>query len=229
MPKKFLIANLSVVGALLICFLTITIVLSVNNFAALPIDSAIARWAYDVRGAEGGATYWFFRIITEFGYTYFAIAIVVIMGIIWRFRSKTWFFGGTILISWILQNIIKLIIMRPRPDENMWWMIESSSSFPSGHSITVACIFVLLAYFVLISPKLKPWLKYTLCSIFGCIVTLVGISRIILGVHYFTDVLAGIFFGSLIAVLGILLYNVYLDRINKKTLYQKQKDSRQIV
>ncbi len=229
MPKKFLIANLSVVGALLICFLTITIVLSVNNFAALPIDSAIARWAYDVRGSAGGATYWFFRIITEFGYTYFAIAIVVIMGIIWRFRSKTWFFGGTILISWILQNIIKLIIMRPRPDENMWWMIESSSSFPSGHSITVACIFVLLAYFVLISPKLKPWFKYTLCSIFGCIVILVGISRIILGVHYFTDVLAGIFFGSLIAVLGLLLYNVYLDRINKKTLYQKQKDSRQIV
>lgn len=216
MSKKFwLFAGISA-GGLFVGFLTITIILACNGFSPLDIDLAIANWAYDVRGEQGGATYWFFRIITEFGYTYFVIFIIILMGVIWRFKSKTWFFAGTILVSWLLQKLIKFIVMRPRPDETLWWMTETSSSFPSGHSITVACVFILLAYFVLTSPAVKIWAKWLITSLSTLAIILVPLSRIILGVHYFTDILAGVFFGALIAVLGIIAFNLFKYIMNKK-------------
>ena len=210
MTKKFFIAAGVSAGVLFAGFLVIAIILAVNGYAPLGADTAVAEWAYSVRGEQGGATYWFFRIVTEFGYTYFCIAIILIMGIIWKFRSRTWFFAGTILISWVLQQIIKAIVDRPRPDETMWWMTETSSSFPSGHSITVACVLVLLAYFIISSPAVKTWIKWVIGSLSTAAIILVPISRIILGVHYFTDVLAGVFFGAFVAVLGIIAYNLFV-------------------
>ena len=211
MSKKFLLATLIPLGILLIAFIIIVSVLANANFSALPIDNIIAQWAYDIRGSKDSFMFWFNRIITELGYTYFVIFIILLMGIIWKFKSKTWFFGITILMSWIFQKIIKAIINRPRPDDTMWWMTESSSSFPSGHSITVACVFILLIYFVLTSETVKLWIKYLISALSILAIFFVGFSRIILGVHYFTDVIGGIIFGAIFALLGIIAYNIYLN------------------
>ena len=221
MSKKFLLATLIPLGILLIAFITIVSVLANANFSALPIDNIIAQWAYDIRGSKDSFMFWFNRIITELGYTYFVIFIILLMGIIWKFKSKTWFFGITILMSWIFQKIIKAIINRPRPDDTMWWMTESSSSFPSGHSITVACVFILLIYFVLTSETVKLWIKYLISALSILAIFFVGFSRIILGVHYFTDVIGGLIFGAIFALLGIIAYNIYLN------IRLKNKDKKQ--
>lgn len=221
MSKKFLLATLIPLGILLIAFIIIVSVLANANFSALPIDNIIAQWAYDIRGSKDSFMFWFNRIITELGYTYFVIFIILLMGIIWKFKSKTWFFGITILMSWIFQKIIKAIINRPRPDDTMWWMTESSSSFPSGHSITVACVFILLIYFVLTSETVKLWIKYLISALSILAIFFVGFSRIILGVHYFTDVIGGLIFGAIFALLGIIAYNIYLN------IRLKNKDKKQ--
>ena len=221
MSKKFLLATLIPLGILLIAFIIIVSVLANANFSALPIDNIIAQWAYDIRGSKDSFMFWFNRIITELGYTYFVISIISLMGIIWKFKSKTWFFGITILMSWIFQKIIKAIINRPRPDDTMWWMTESSSSFPSGHSITVACVFILLIYFVLTSVTVKLWIKYLISALSILAIFFVGFSRIILGVHYFTDVIGGLIFGAIFALLGIIAYNIYLN------IRLKNKDKKQ--
>lgn len=221
MSKKFLLATLIPLGILLIAFIIIVSVLANANFSALPIDNIIAQWAYDIRGSKDSFMFWFNRIITELGYTYFVIFIILLMGIIWKFKSKTWFFGITILMSWIFQKIIKAIINRPRPDDTMWWMTESSSSFPSGHSITVACVFILLIYFVLTSETVKLWIKYLISALSILAIFFVGFSRIILGVHYFTDVVGGLIFGAIFALLGIIAYNIYLN------IKLKNKDKKQ--
>ncbi len=216
MTKKFAITSGIIAGALLAVFITVSLVLCVNGMAPLGIDTAVANWVYSVRGEEGGATFWFFRIVTELGYTYFIVALVVLMFIIWKAKLKAWFFGGTILVSWGVQKILKLIFARPRPDEAMWWMSESSTSFPSGHSMMVATVFVLLVYFILTSPTAKLWLKYLITILSSIAVILVPISRIILGVHYFTDVLAGLFIGAFMALIGIVAYHITQDLLEKK-------------
>ena len=115
--------------------------------------------------------------------------------------------------------------MRPRPDEAMWWMTESSSSFPSGHSSTVTCLFILLAYFIITSPAVKLWVKNLVTALSTTAIVLVPFSRIILGIHYFTDVLGGMMFGALFAVLGIIAYNVYLMIMQKKSTKNRKNSN----
>ena len=91
MTKKFWITSGVIAGALLVGFVVIAVVLTSTGLVALPVDSAIANWAYSVRGDIGGACYWFFRIITEFGYVYFVIPFIVLMAIIWKFKGKVVF------------------------------------------------------------------------------------------------------------------------------------------
>lgn len=215
MSKKYITIIISL-SVLFVAFLGVLLVVVLNDLNPLTIDQTFLNWAISIRGEKGDATYWFFRIITEFGYTYFVIFIILLMGILWKFKPKTWFFCGTILASWLLQKLVKFIIGRPRPDSSFWWMMESSSSFPSGHAITVACVFVLLCWFVCTSTNVKKWAKWLVCSIAAALMILVPLSRIILSVHYFSDVIAGLLFGSFVAVFGILFYNIFLDCQNKK-------------
>ena len=150
------------------------------------------------------------------------------MAIVWRFKVKTWFLGIPVLVAWGLHKVIKWIVNRPRPDETMWWMTETSSSFPSGHSNTVACLFGLLIFFIVISPVLKTWLKWLLCSLSGLVIILVPLSRIILGMHYFTDVLAGLCFGGMCALVSIILYKVIIEKKQKEKQSQNTIEPPQI-
>ena len=67
-------------------------------------------------------------------------------------------------------------------------------SFPSGHSIDIMFLLGFLIYIILKHVENKI-LKYALSGVFVLIILLVGLSRLVLGVHYPTDVLAGFIFG----------------------------------
>lgn len=216
MSKKILITLISIASVAFLLFTAIAIQIATNGVNPFAIDTNIANWAYSVRGEKGGFTFWFFRIVTEFGYTYFTVGIIVIIAVALKFKPKALFIAITVAISWALHKIIKAIIVRPRPDSAFWWMTETSSSFPSGHSNTATCLAVLIIYFVLTSPVFKTWIKYLIATLSCCIIALVPLSRIIMGVHWFTDVIGGMLLGAFCAVLGILAYQIFLDRKNKK-------------
>lgn len=216
MSKKTLITTISVATGLFLVFAVVMAIVLANGKAALPVDAAIRDWAYDIRGEKGNFVYWFFRIITECGYVYFAVSFILILAIVWRFKSKAWFLAFPVLIAWALHKIVKWIVARPRPDSTMWWVTEHSTSFPSGHSTTVTAIFVLVIFFIFISPHLKTWLKWLLSCLCGAVILLVPLSRIIFGVHYFTDVVAGMALGGMCATIGIMLYMLFTSRNKKK-------------
>lgn len=223
MTKTTWIVLISVAVALFLGLISIIIILACNSFAPLSVDKSVAQWAYDVRGEKGGFGYYFFVITTELGNIPFVIVLALVLALIWRFKPQTWFFYGGILLATLAQIIIKAIVMRPRPDEALQWVSESSSSFPSGHSTTVACVFVMLIYFVFISKNAKLWLKYLILTLSTLAIIIVPISRLILGVHYFTDILAGLCLGSLVALLAIFAYELYLSKFaNRKLTPQKQ-------
>ena len=228
MTKKILISSISIITGLFLVFAVIMAIVLANGKMALGIDNSVANFFYSTRGEKGDFGYWFFRIITELGHYYFVIAIILIIAIVWKFRGKTWFLAIPVAASWGLHEIIKLFIKRPRPDALMQWMTESSSSFPSGHSSTATCLFVLLIFFVVISPHLKQWLKILFSSLCTIAIVLVPISRLFLGMHYFSDVLAGMCWGGAFAVLGILLYRLFVDKKLKqeKTTQEKQKQKK---
>ena len=88
-----------------------------------------------------------------------------------------------------LNVLLKQLVQRPRPD-GFRLIAETGYSFPSGHSMVAMAFYGLLAWMVwhYERDRFVRWL----CVIgFGLVIALIGISRIYLGVHYASDVLAG--------------------------------------
>ena len=89
----------------------------------------------------------------------------------------------------ILNQVLKFIVHRPRP-EGFRLIAESGYSFPSGHSMVAMAFYGLLAWMVWTYER-DPFVRRTCVTGFALVVVLVGVSRIYLGVHYASDVIAG--------------------------------------
>lgn len=122
-----------------------------------------------------------------------------------RWESLTAF--ATAVSAWLVNNVIKIAIQRPRPDSDLVDVFYqlTSYSFPSGHVMFYSAFFGFLAFlsFTLVSRK---WLRYTLVSIFSLMVVLVGLSRIYLGQHWASDVVAAYLLGFLILTAAVRVY-----------------------
>lgn len=104
-------------------------------------------------------------------------------------RRPGWCCAVNLGLVVLLNQLLKFMIQRPRPD-GFRLVDVSGYSFPSGHSMVSMAFFGLLAWFVWKYEKDKR-MRNLLCLAFAGIICMVGLSRVYLGVHYATDVLAG--------------------------------------
>ena len=96
-------------------------------------------------------------------------------------------------LSAVINFIVKNIIQRPRPIGHRL-INETGYSMPSGHSMVSMAFYGYLIYLIYKYVKNKN-LKISLIVFLCLLIILVGLSRIYLGVHYTTDVLAGYLLG----------------------------------
>ncbi len=109
------------------------------------------------------------------------------------------------LCGLILNNIVKILVHRPRPVNTMLMSVETSYSFPSSHAMMSVVFYGLLIYYILKFVNKKK-LRFFLVSFISAVVVFIGISRIYLGVHYATDVLAGYILGLIYLILTIKFF-----------------------
>lgn len=114
-----------------------------------------------------------------------------------------------LVLSFILNKILKLIIARPRPPR-LRLVIENGYSFPSGHSMVSFAFYGFLIYLINKNIKNKK-IKYPLIVLLSLLILLIGISRIYLGVHYVTDVLGGY-------IIGLIYLMVFIKILKKKKI-----------
>jgi undecaprenyl-diphosphatase len=97
--------------------------------------------------------------------------------------------------SAVLTQIFKSTFSRPRPDMAPHLVTVEGTSFPSGHALSAAAIYLTLA--ILASRNFKEWKQRTaIFTLAALIIVAVGLSRVYLGVHYPSDALSGIALGS---------------------------------
>jgi membrane protein DedA with SNARE-associated domain/membrane-associated phospholipid phosphatase len=135
----------------------------------------------------------FFLLVTALG----SIEAIVLLGVVvaallaWGQRWTllgTWLAAGagSAVLDWLLKGLFE----RPRPYFAHPLLVETSYSFPSGHAMESFVVYGMLAYFTVLA--LRSW-KARVAVVFGAalLVMLIGFSRMYLGVHYLSDVIAG--------------------------------------
>ncbi|MGH7526103.1 MAG: phosphatase PAP2 family protein [Gemmatimonadales bacterium] len=111
------------------------------------------------------------------------------------FAGRGWRRGALMVVvmmagSLILDNSLKRLYGRVRPEPFFDYPLPTSFSFPSGHALLAVCFFGGLA--VLLAPRLRsPPLRVAVWLIALGLIALIGVSRVYLGVHYPSDVLGG--------------------------------------
>jgi undecaprenyl-diphosphatase len=131
--------------------------------------------------------------------------------------SEAWFLLASVSIGILISNSMKIGFSRPRPDLVPHDSITSMASFPSGHSLMAAVVYLSLGALIAESQS-RTVLKIYVMSLAIIITILVGISRIYLGVHWPSDVLAGWIAGSAwaMAVWLIWVRITYKGRKNER-------------
>ncbi|MFT6914187.1 MAG: membrane-associated phospholipid phosphatase [Motiliproteus sp.] len=120
-----------------------------------------------------------------------------------RNRTAALHWLGAMAVLVVLNTLLKHGLAIPRP--NILLQPLSSFGFPSGHSSASTLFFSLLAAFsTQQQPLSRRWRVYSLAALAALGV---GVSRLYLGVHWFSDVLGGILLGLAIAAATCLLYS----------------------
>jgi undecaprenyl-diphosphatase len=154
----------------------------------VPFDGPVLRWLHERRTPDMNTA---MTVITELGATRVLIPLAVITG------AGLWFRGNkrAAIFVWVtgagaglMNQGLKAIFERARPDELLRLAGASGFAFPSGHSMGAAAVYGALA---IVAFTRFPRVKWPAIAACAAIVAGVGVSRAYLYVHYPSDVLAG--------------------------------------
>ncbi len=162
------------------------------------------------------------KFFTFFGKPEFLIPAYIILIIIFLVRKKRNYaieFGIVGATSTILLFGLKKLFQRNRPDIPIFEHLPGYS-FPSGHAL-LSFVFVSALIYLLWRSQLADKWKWTLSLLLVLFSLMVGISRIVLRVHYATDVIAGFALGYAWVILSLWIQRRF---INKKQLQQVTHD-----
>jgi undecaprenyl-diphosphatase len=155
-----------------------------------PFDAAL-RSAVHLAGSPALTA--IMKVVTNLGSGWFLWPVGVLI-VIWLERTgrrrDAARLAAAVLGANGIDQALKLLFHRVRPEAYFGYAQPSTYSFPSGHAF-VSCCFYLAVAEVLIRPAWPRWKKRVVWTAAVMAIIAIGFSRVYLGVHYPTDVLAG--------------------------------------
>ena len=126
------------------------------------------------------------------------IIVILLCGLVWHWCGPRYAvaLGGASLLGNLASSLLKLGFGVTRPDVIPHLDHQTSFSYPSGHATSAAVVYLLLAWLVPPRWRRAAW------SLAGVMILLNGVSRIMLGVHWASDVIGGTLLGAGFALIG---------------------------
>ena len=189
LPRSRLLLLAIGFAALMACLVVFGVIAQdVHGQEAIALDAVMTPLLHGYASPTLDSVMWSF---TTIGSTLVVAPLFVIAEaalLIARRRREALFLAIAILGSVVMNALLKLVFQRPRP-ALPWAQTPLDYSFPSGHTMNSLAFYLALALiaWVIWGPKVG------IPATFGAVVvaTLIGVSRIYLGAHYFSDVVAG--------------------------------------
>lgn len=192
--KKILVP----LGVLSLLFIILTVLVCTNTIE--PLDNAASSFIISIRSPELTNT---MNIITNISGSYALIVFTTLFIILIKKKKYPLAITINLIAVFITSQLAKAIVERDRPLDML--VSAPGYSYPSGHSMVGLAYFSFLSYLVIkyIPNKI---VKIILPIVFTITILLVGFSRIYLGVHYLSDVLAGFLLGAIYLIIFINIY-----------------------
>lgn len=150
------------------------------------------------------------------GYTVLTILVAATFSylMIVKQRANAILLAGAVITGTVLSNVLKGVFARPRPD--LTGIVKVfTPSFPSGHSLAAAVTYLTLAA-ILAAGTQSVRLRIFYLTLAVVLTVLIGVTRVYLGVHFPTDVLAGWSLGSAWALIWFIGANFLHERFASK-------------
>lgn len=205
MMKKF---KWLFLGLLLLCFAYIAYL--VLNDKSQDFDNFIYGLVTFNKG-----DFWtgFYKFITCFASEIMIIAISLMFLVLFKKKRYALFIFLNALNILFLNVLLKLIFMRDRPYELMI-ITESGYSFPSGHAMAALGFYGFIIYLIF-HFNLEKRAKICFTALTILLIFLIGVSRIYLGVHYASDILAGYIVSLIYLIFYVSFIKKYLGFENE--------------
>ena len=181
------------------------------------VDKQVTAFLYSVRSNWLSQ---FFYAITQLGSREAVFAMGGLATMIFLYRRRY----TAVLAFWLTMAGIglsvqygKKFISRDRPAKVAFYPVHNAS-FPSGHATTAISLYGMLAFFLYRHQEQKRK-RRAIVVLAAVLILLIGFSRIYLGVHFLSDVLAGFLLGSMWVLVGISVMEVLTHlRARSKTV-----------
>lgn len=135
----------------------------------------------------------FARIVTRLGNPLpltATVVIAIVVLVITERRAEAWIFGGGAAGAALMVAALKWLCRRARPDSALSAVLASSPAFPSGHAAMGVIVYVFLGYLIALHFR-RLGVRLFIIGASIILSLMIGLSRLYLGVHWFSDVVAG--------------------------------------
>lgn len=189
----------------IILFVYLTKLLLLNEIKLF--DDMVFNLVVNLRCEPLTIIFKFFSFLCSF---YFVIILTIIIMLFSKDKKVTFYIALNVLFCFFLNQTLKFFFARSRPTEiNL--IVENGYSFPSGHSMLSLAYYGFFVYLIL-NSNIKRKNKILAIISLALLIFFIGLSRIYLGVHYASDVLAGFAISAAYLILYIQFF------YNKKTI-----------
>ncbi len=209
------IGTIGLIICLLILFVLAKLFEEVLEREAFAFDTSTLLWLHKRTNPSLDSV---MLTITHFGDPSVVLFIVIVsLVILWLHnRQEAQIFALACLGAFILNTGLKLCFTKPRP--HLWnpLISETSFSFPSGHALGSLVLYGFLAYLLATHYPKYAKIFYSLAVV---VIAAIGISRLYLGVHWPTDIIAGYGVGFLWLMLCIVMLKLHKTKKSHRRYY----------